>query len=301
MRRWSRWRPSRRAMRYPSPIELAISPDGSRLYVLCEGHRRSGGLRSSFGCDRCAAFAVGHVPKGMALSPDGKRLYVANSWSDTVSEIDTASLEVVRTLPAGFEPNAVIPDRAERFLFVANRISNDVSVVDLATGLETKRLLAGRGASYLALSPGRQPHLLHPHLSEDRHVPRAARIGDHGDRCRAADGRRPVPSAQRGGRFPHGAFGGWTARHGRADASQEPGPAGARGARLGDRQLAFRCSARTSAKCVQIPIDELDRYYTPPFAIALSPDKSAAYVSTTGSDSVTVIDVRQPAGVHPRG
>ena len=42
---------------------------------------------------------------------------------------------------------------------------------------------------------------------------------------------------------------------------------------------------------VQIPLDELDRYYTPPFAIAIAPDKSMAYVSTTGSDSVTVIDV----------
>ncbi|MCX6626330.1 MAG: hypothetical protein NTW28_01685 [Candidatus Solibacter sp.] len=42
---------------------------------------------------------------------------------------------------------------------------------------------------------------------------------------------------------------------------------------------------------VQIPLDELDRYFTPPFAIALAPDKSAAYISTTGSDSVTVIDI----------
>jgi len=42
---------------------------------------------------------------------------------------------------------------------------------------------------------------------------------------------------------------------------------------------------------VQLPIDELDAYYTPPFGIALTPDKSVAYVSTTGSDSITVIDV----------
>jgi DNA-binding beta-propeller fold protein YncE len=24
-------------VRYPSPVELAVSPDGARLYVLCEG------------------------------------------------------------------------------------------------------------------------------------------------------------------------------------------------------------------------------------------------------------------------
>ena len=44
---------------------------------------------------------------------------------------------------------------------------------------------------------------------------------------------------------------------------------------------------------VQIPLDELDRYFTPPFGVAIAPDKSAAYVSTTGSDSVTVIDIRK--------
>src|SRR5262249_18593308 len=42
---------------------------------------------------------------------------------------------------------------------------------------------------------------------------------------------------------------------------------------------------------VQVPIDELDRYYTPPFGVAIARDKSAAYVSTTGSDSVTVVDL----------
>ena len=48
-----------------------------------------------------ASDPVGRVPKGLSLAPGGKRLYVANSWSDTVSEIDTATLTVVRTLPAG--------------------------------------------------------------------------------------------------------------------------------------------------------------------------------------------------------
>ncbi|MGD0201700.1 MAG: hypothetical protein ABSD27_13190 [Bryobacteraceae bacterium] len=42
---------------------------------------------------------------------------------------------------------------------------------------------------------------------------------------------------------------------------------------------------------VQVPIDELERYFTPPFGVAIAPDKSAVYVSTTGSDSVTVIGV----------
>ena len=53
---------------------------------------------------------------------------------------------------------------------------------------------------------------------------------------------------------------------------------------------------------VQLPIDELDRYFTPPFAIAIwRRTRAPLTFRTTGSDSVTVIDYRQAAGVHPRG
>ena len=88
-------------------------------------------------------------------------------------------------LPAGFEPNAAIADRDGRFLYVANRISNDISVVDLATGREAKRLAAGRGASYLAHVPGWQPDLRHAHLPAPGDIPNAAGIGNHGHRYRA--------------------------------------------------------------------------------------------------------------------
>jgi YVTN family beta-propeller protein len=41
---------------------------------------------------------------------------------------------------------------------------------------------------------------------------------------------------------------------------------------------------------LQVPLDELDRYYALPFGVAITPDKSRILVSTAGSDSVTVID-----------
>ena len=140
------------AQRFPSPVELAVSRDGARLFALCEGTDEvvAYDTRSSKIISR---IKVGRVPKGLALSPDGSRLYVANSWSDSISEIDTTGLAIVRTLRAGFEPNSVITDLAGRFLYVANRISNDISIVDLESGAEVKRLAAGRGASYLARSP----------------------------------------------------------------------------------------------------------------------------------------------------
>src|SRR5271165_1151324 len=138
--------------RYLSPREMALSPDGRWLYVMCEASDEVRVVDTQNG-SVARSVAVGPVPRGIVLSADGTKLYVANSWDDTVTEIDTAQLKVTRTLPAGFEPNGVAVDREGKTLYVANRLSNDISVVDLTSGQETKRLTAGRGVSYLALSP----------------------------------------------------------------------------------------------------------------------------------------------------
>ena len=44
-------------------------------------------------------------------------------------------------------------------------------------------------------------------------------------------------------------------------------------------------------KPVEIPLDELERYASQPFGVAIAPDKSRIYVSCGGSEMVTVIDV----------
>jgi YVTN family beta-propeller protein len=66
----------------------------------------------------------------IALSPDGSRLYVANTTSDTVSIIDTATNTVIETRQVGLEPVsvAVRPDGNE--VWVSNHVSDSVSVLD---------------------------------------------------------------------------------------------------------------------------------------------------------------------------
>ena len=84
------------------------------------------------------------MPRGFSLSPKGDRLFVANSWDDTISVIDTKTLEVAATWPVGAEPSSVVEDREGKHLFVANRISNDVAVLDAQTGAGREE--AGGGA-----------------------------------------------------------------------------------------------------------------------------------------------------------
>ena len=152
---------------------------------------------------------------------------------------------------------------------------------------------AGRGASYLALSPDGAA------FTAPTSIPTA------GDIPRRRRNRRSRSSTRRGrwswnatalhnvaGVFHVALSRGRAARNGRAAASQEPDPAGARGARLGVRQFDLGVRRGRRAKWCSFRSTNSIATITPPFGVAIAPDKSAAYISTTGSDSVTVIRSR---------
>jgi YVTN family beta-propeller protein len=47
-------------------------------------------------------------------------------------------------------------------------------------------------------------------------------------------------------------------------------------------------------KTVEVPLDELERYVSLPFGVAIAPDKPRTYVTSGGSEIVTVVDVPRP-------
>jgi YVTN family beta-propeller protein len=276
-------------VRYPSPIEMAMSADGARLYVLCEGTDEVA-VYDTAARAIVQRIRVGREPKSLSMTADGKRLYVANSWSDNVSEIDTATLAVSRTLPAGFEPNAALADADGRFLYIANRIGNDVSIVDLADGHEVKHLAAGRGAAYLALSPdGTRIYCTHiyPRLAAFRTPPESE--------ITVIDTARQVVVERQPLHNVAGVFHIAISGDGKLGVAAQLRPKNLiplahveHGWVMGNSLSIF---GEDVGELVQIPLDELDRYFTPPFGLALTRDKRTLYVSTTGSDSVTVIDI----------
>ncbi len=275
--------------RYLSPIEMVFSPDGHRLYVLCQDSDEVRIL------DRDSAkvvgsIHVGHLPRGIALSPDAQRLYVTNAWSDTVSVVDTVSREVVQTLLTGFEPTGVIVDKSGATLYVANRLSSDVSVIDLASGQEIKRLLAGRGASYLALSPdGKWIYCTHiyPNPGRFRSEPESEITVIDASTSRVV-GRKVLHNVA-------GMFHVAASSDGRLVAVAQLRPKNLiplahveHGAVFGDSLTLF---GDDIGGTIQIPIDELDRYYALPWGVAITPDKSKIFLTTAGSQSVTAIDI----------
>ncbi len=97
------------------PTGVAVSPDGSKVYVT-----NNVSTVSPFGTVSVidaatntvsATISVGFLPEGVAVSPDGSKVYVANNSSfnpgtGTVSVIDTATNTVSATIPVGNQPIA---------------------------------------------------------------------------------------------------------------------------------------------------------------------------------------------------
>jgi YVTN family beta-propeller protein len=277
--------------RYLSPIEMALSPDGRLLYVVCQASDELRVVDIQSG-KVVSTVPIGHVPRGIALSHDGRQIYVTNAWSDTVSVIDAATLKVARTLPTGFEPTGIVSDRSGETLYVANRLSNDISVIDVSTGQEVKRLLAGRGASYLALSAdGKWVYGTHiyPNAGAFRTPPNSEITVIDTARQAVVERKRLHNAA--------GVFHVALSADGRLGVAAQLRPKNLvplahveHGWAFGDSLTLFGDDVGGT---VQVPIDELDRYYALPWGVVITPDKSQIFVTTAGSENVTVIDVRK--------
>ena len=110
--------------------------------------------------DVTATITVGSKPRGVAVSPDGTTAYVANSFSNTVSVINTTTNTVTTTITVGTLPRGVAVSPDGTTLYVTNWDDADVSVIDTATnatkqvgGVAVPDIAVGNGASAVAVSP----------------------------------------------------------------------------------------------------------------------------------------------------
>lgn len=275
---------------YPSPLEVLYSANGTQLYVLCNESDEVRVLNAATGA-AIKSIQVGHIPRGISLSPDGNRIFVTNTWDDTLSVIDTASLQVVATWPVGAEPSGVVEDRAGKHLFVANRISNDVAVLNAQSGAEEKRLAAGRGASYITPSPdGSRLYVTHvyPNPTPHRTAPESEITVIDTARAVVVD-RMPLPSIAHSFHLafsPDGRLGVVAEMHPK---NLVPLAHLEHGGAFVDTLTLF--GADVGDKPVEVPLDELERYAARPFGVVITPDKKLLYVSSEGSEIVTVVDV----------
>jgi len=158
-----------------NPVGLAISADGSELYVTSAvpaGKVQVIDVRSGRVTDSIAA---GHTPVAVVGSPDGKTLYVCNQFNNNIGVIDLGSKKQVATIAVTREPVAAAITSDGKFLFAANHLpavaaSSDyvasvVSVIDTAARKVVKNIELPNGSMNLrgiTISPdGRNAYVTH--------------------------------------------------------------------------------------------------------------------------------------------
>lgn len=140
----------------PVPQGLAVSPDGTRVYVASVAE-----TLTVIDANSNEVTASIHIDTGLedvAVSPDGSRVYVAGFVGNVgaVYVIDAATNEVITQIPVGTLASnlAVTPDGSHVYVpNAATAEDNTVSVIDTATNTVVATIEVGQGSAGVAVSP----------------------------------------------------------------------------------------------------------------------------------------------------
>ncbi|MBD0777912.1 PD40 domain-containing protein [Maribacter sp. ANRC-HE7] len=275
---------------YYSPFNIAVSHDGSRLYVVAQDTDELLIVDTESNVV-LHQLKVGVHPHSVILNKANTLAYVSNQWSDYISVIDLAVSKVTDTIKTGNGPSGLTLSADGSFLQVVNTYGSDLSVIDLSTKEELKRLGTGSDPTGTALSPdGKKLYVTsrrskivpygEPLVSDLTEINgETLRVGEHhnieeaymmenitftpsGDLAMMTliRPKNLIPSVQ--------IEGGWMMTHGIGVIEQGE-----------------------NGRIIQLLTDEPNSYYSDPFDIVVSPDGKRAYVSNSGADRITVISV----------
>jgi len=276
--------------RYLSPINLTISNDSKRLYVVAQ---ESNALLI-VDAERNKVInkiGVGDQPHSVIISKDGQKAYVSNQWSDNVSVIDLSAGRVTDTLKTGNGPAGLALSADGKALYVVNSFSSDVSVIDLHSKEEINRITAGNNPTGAKLSPDGKFLFVTSRrmVAAPYGEPLVSELTVINDSSKRISEYRKIESAymmENVAFTPNGDLGfvtlirpknyvpsiqveqGWMMTHGFG--VFEPGKDG---------------------KVTELLIDEPNSFFSDPFDIAITPDGKKAFISSAGADYISVIDV----------
>lgn len=168
---------------FPMPNEptgIAVSGDGSRLYVTCSSERWPNGMVCVVNVSSGTIeqrISAGHMARSPVLSPDGDMLYVCNWMENSISFINVVSAREEKRVPAIKEPYSMALSGDGAFLLVANMIPDGIATdtamtckvcfIDTKTGSikKTLRLPTGSHSTMnICLTPDKKyafiPHLI---------------------------------------------------------------------------------------------------------------------------------------------
>ena len=113
----------------PDPEQLAVSADGTRLFVANEDAARATVIDIARGTI-VKEVPIGEEPEGVTVRPDGREVFVTSEQDNAVFAIDTTTLSVAGRIEVGARPRSIacLPNGSRGFVTLEN--DGAVAVVD---------------------------------------------------------------------------------------------------------------------------------------------------------------------------
>ena len=143
----------------PGAADAVVLPDSSKTFVACSGGHQVMVIALAKPDahpalpDRLeAVLDVGRAPVQLALKPDGGEVFVANSQSNSISELYANTDDVAGAYIMGDDPVRGLVSSDNSLLYVANARSQDVSIYSIDDGKRVGWVRVGDGPTAMAFS-----------------------------------------------------------------------------------------------------------------------------------------------------
>ncbi|MEQ5786440.1 YncE family protein [Erythrobacter sp. NFXS35] len=141
------------------PEGISLSPDGKTLWVSARGSNQAFAL-DPLTMEVRETVTTGRFPLRIAVRPQGDVAVTSDLQDGSLSVIDTANAEVIRTIavssPAEAEARfqvTILWSNDGSKIYVAETASDTVAEVDYASGTVLRRLTVGEGGDGMAILP----------------------------------------------------------------------------------------------------------------------------------------------------
>ena len=143
-----------KVQKYPfesGTVQTAVTPDGRYAFISLYSAKQVARMDIATGkIEKINLPTEAKGPVQMYPTPDSRFIYVADQGyyfdqptGNMVYRISVEDGAVDQTIPAGSAPHGVVVDSAGKFVYITNLLSDDVSIIDTATGKEIARVPVG--------------------------------------------------------------------------------------------------------------------------------------------------------------
>jgi DNA-binding beta-propeller fold protein YncE len=140
----------KKRMAMADPYQIGFSPNG-RFFTVTGLARNQVDVYDGASMTLLKRFPIASMPSHLAYSPDSSMVYVSLQGSDSLMAIDLTRLAVVWVKPVGKTPAGVMWH--DGHVLVADMGADYLAEVDPVDGSVVRRIVTGRGAHNLFLSP----------------------------------------------------------------------------------------------------------------------------------------------------